>query len=152
MLSDIILPFSFSFIVNLDSACFLVFVWFSFSVRTYVYCVYYYSLLGSLSNDDGSGNVAKKNFARAAHFFCPFLCRCLARLQRKTSRNFLVTRFMEETSYVFLLTFFFHCRSFSPWWQLTFLIFSPPLQNFLSFLQQKMSPLFFLSRLNSFSR
>ena len=26
--------------------------------------------------------------------------------------------------------FFFHRRSFSPWWPLTFLIFSPPLQNF----------------------
>ena len=35
----------------------------------------------------------KSNFARAAHFFCTFLCRCFARLQRETSRNFLVTRF-----------------------------------------------------------
>ena len=26
--------------------------------------------------------------------------------------------------------FFFHCRSFSPWWPLGFLILSPPLQNF----------------------
>ena len=50
----------------------------------------------------------KKNFARAAHFCCTFLCRCFARLQRETSRNF----FMEEMSYVFSLTFF-HCRSFS---------------------------------------
>ena len=33
-------------------------------------------------------------------------------------------------SYVFLFTFF-HCRwSFSTWWPLAFLIFSPPLQNF----------------------
>ena len=24
----------------------------------------------------------------------------------------------------------FHCRSFSAWWPLAFLIFSPPLQNF----------------------
>ena len=38
--------------------------------------------------------------------FCTFLCRCFARLQRETSRNFLVTRFMEEMSYVFLFTFF----------------------------------------------
>ena len=35
---------------------------------------------------------------------------------------------------------------------LAFLIFSPPLQNFMIFLQQKMSPLFFLSRSCSFSR
>ena len=38
------------------------------------------------------------NLARAAHFFCIFLCRCFARLQRKTPRNFLVTRFVEEMS------------------------------------------------------
>ena len=38
-------------------------------------------------------------------FFCTFLCRCFARLQRQTSRNFLVTRYMEEMSYMFLFTF-----------------------------------------------
>ena len=47
---------------------------------------------------------------------------------------------------------FFHCSSFSPRWPLAFLIFSLPLQNFILFLQQKMSPLFFLSRISSFSR
>ena len=47
---------------------------------------------------------------------------------------------------------FFHRRSFSPSWPLAFLIFSPPLQNFMLFLQQKMSPMFFLSRSSSFSR
>ena len=31
--------------------------------------------------------------------FCTFLWRCFARLQRETSRNFLVTRFMEEMLY-----------------------------------------------------
>ena len=30
----------------------------------------------------------KSNFARAAHFFCTFLCRCFARPQRETFRNF----------------------------------------------------------------
>ena len=111
-------------------------------------------------------NQQKSNFARAAHFFCTFLCRCFARLQCETSRNFLrwcytrrfattifsatkrcnivatlfgqhcsniatlscaknrrcesyrvtsplVTRFIEEMSYMFSFTFF-HCRSFSP--------------------------------------
>ena len=48
------------------------------------------------------------------YFFLHFFGRCFAQLQRETSRNFLVTRFMEEMSYVFSFTFFFHCRSFSP--------------------------------------
>ena len=34
-----------------------------------------------------------------------FLCRCFARPQRDFSRNFLVTRFMEEMLYVFQFTF-----------------------------------------------
>ena len=43
------------------------------------------------------------------------ICRCFARLQRETSSNVLVTRFMKEVSYVFFFTCsFFHCRSFSP--------------------------------------
>ena len=59
-------------------------------------------------------NWQKSNFARAAHFFCTFLCRCFARLQDETSRYFLqVTRFMEEMSNVFSFTFF-QCCSFSP--------------------------------------
>ena len=41
---------------------------------------------------------------------------------------------------------FFHCRSFSPQWPLSFLISSPPLQIFMLFFRQKMSPLFFISR------
>ena len=46
------------------------------------------------------------NFARAAHFFCTFLCHCFAWLQRETSWKFLVARFMEEMSYVFSFLFF----------------------------------------------
>ena len=54
------------------------------------------------------GLISKKsNFARAAHFFCTFLCRRFVRLQRTASRNFSVTRFMEEMSYEFSFTFFF---------------------------------------------
>ena len=63
--------------------------------------------------NNNRSNQQKSNFARAAHFVCTFLCRCFARLQRETSRNFLVTRFMEEMRYVFSFTFL-HCRSFSP--------------------------------------
>ena len=98
------------------------------------------------------GVISKKATLHVKHtFFYTFFCRCFAPLKRETSRNFLVTRFMEEMSYVFLFTFFL-CRSFSPRWPLAFLIFSPPLQNFMLFLQQKMPPLFFLSRSSSFSR
>ena len=76
-------------------------------------------------------NQQKSHFARAAHFFCTFLCRYFARLQRETSRNFLVTRFMEEMSYVFSFTFFSLPLIFTlHWWPLAFLILSPPLQNF----------------------
>ena len=62
---------------------------------------------GNEKNNNGS-NEQKSNFIRGAHFFCTFICPCLARLQRETFRNFLVTRFMEEMSNVF------YCRSFSP--------------------------------------
>ena len=58
------------------------------------------------------GLINKKATLHASTLFCTFLCPCFARLQRETSRSFLVTRFMEEMSYVFLFTFFFHlaCR------------------------------------------
>ena len=69
--------------------------------------------------------------AGEAHFFCTFLCRCFALLQRETFRNFLVTRFMEEMSYVFSFTFFsLPLIFFLHWWPLAFLILSPLLQNF----------------------
>ena len=55
---------------------------------------------------EGNENGKKNNFAPAAHFFCTLLCRCFARLLRETSRNFLVTRFMEGMSDVFLFTLF----------------------------------------------
>ena len=64
-------------------------------------------MLSAEGNENGQKTTALiRNFARAAHFFCTFLCRCFARLQRETSRNFLVTRFMEEMSKVFFFTFF----------------------------------------------
>ena len=77
-------------------------------------------MLSGEGNENGEKTTCliskKNNFARAAHFFCTFPCRCFARLQRESFRNFLATRFMEEMSYVFLFTFF-HCRSFSPRWR-----------------------------------
>ena len=77
-------------------------------------------------------------------FVQSFLCRCFARRQRETSRNFLVTRFMEEMLYVVLFTFF-RCRSFLPWWPLAFLIFSQPLRNVHVILQKKLVFFVFLS-------
>ena len=84
------------------------------------------------------------NFARAAHFFCTFLCHCFAWLQRETSWKFLVARFMEEMSYVFSFLFFFHYGSFSPCLG-GLPILPPPLQNFLVVLPTKKCLLCFLS-------
>ena len=99
------------------------------------------------SKNNSGSNKQKSNFARAAHFFVHFFdCPCFALLQLETSRNFLVTRFMGRLSSVF-----FHCRSFSPWWPLAFLIFSLPLQNF-HVSPTKNASLPFLFRSSSFSR
>ena len=96
------------------------------------------------------GLISKKATLDVQHiFFCTFLCRCFARLQRETSTNFLVTRFMEEMSYVFSLTFFSLPLIFTlHWWPLAFLILSPPLQNFHVVLPTKKCLLCFLSRMN----
>ena len=60
--------------------------------------------------------------------FCTFLCSCFAQLQRETCWNFLVTRFIEEMSYVFSFTFFSLPLIFTlHWWPLAFLILSTPL-------------------------
>ena len=55
--------------------------------------------------NNNRSNQQKSNFVRVGHFFCIFLCLCFARLLRETSRNFIVTRCMGETSYVFSFTF-----------------------------------------------
>ena len=66
---------------------------------------------------------SEKQLCRCSKLFCTFLCRCFERLQRETSRNFLVTRFMEEMSYVFSFTFFSLPLLFTlHWWPLAFLI------------------------------
>ena len=98
----------------------------------------------SEGNENGEkttiGLISKKknNFARAAHFFCTFLCRCFAQMFRETSRNFLVTLLMEGMSDVFLFTLFSLSLIF------TLVAASiPPLQNFILFLQLKMSPFVF---------
>ena len=104
-------------------------------------------------------NQQKSIFARAAHFFCTFFCRCFAPIKRETSRNFLVTRFMEEMPYVLLFTFFFIVAHFHPAsifhfltaatkWHVVpptknvFLVFSISLQLFFSLSFAGLSPYF----------
>ena len=55
----------------------------------------------------------KKNFARAAHFSCIFICRCFARQQSETSKNVVVTLLWRKcrTSHV-LVHFFFNAAHF----------------------------------------
>ena len=73
-------------------------------------------MLSGEGNENGEkttiGLISKKATLHVQHTFCTFLYRCVARLQRQTSRTFLVTRFVEEMSYVFLLIFFFTAAHF----------------------------------------
>ena len=72
------------------------------------------------------GLISKKGTLHLQHtLFCTFLCRCFARLQRETSRNFLVTRFTDWNVVRFLVHFFSLPFTFTlHWWPLAFLIFS----------------------------
>ena len=76
-------------------------------------------------------------------FFFSFPCRCLARLQRKTSRN----RFFMGGNVVSVIVHFFSLPLIFTLhrWPLAFLILSSLLQNFHIGFQQKMSPFFYLS-------
>ena len=58
------------------------------------------------------GLISKKATLHVQHIFCTFRCPCFARLQRKTSRNFLVTRFMEEMYVVPAVVHFFSLAHF----------------------------------------
>ena len=100
--------------------------------------------------NNNRSNEQKSNSESALRFFCTFLCPCFARLQRESSRNVLVTRFIKEMSYVFLFLYFFHCDSFSPWWLLVFLFLSPQRQIFHVVLPTK-NVLRFLCRSSSLS-
>ena len=97
----------------------------------------------ALENDDRDNNRSneqKSNFTRAAHFFCTFLCRCFAWLQRETSRNFLVTLNGGNGVCVLTSSLFFtapHVHLTFACWLPAFLILSPPLKNFHVVLQKK---------------
>ena len=67
-------------------------------------------MLGGGGNENAEkttiGLISKKTTLHVQHTFFVHFLSLFARLQRETSRNFVVTRFMEEMSYVFLFTFF----------------------------------------------
>ena len=98
-------------------------------------------MLSGEGNENGEkttiGLIRKKATLHVQHTFCTFLYRCLARLQRETSRTFLVTRFVEEMSYLFLLIFFFTAAHFH---------LGGRYKISMLFFQQKMSSLSFMSR------
>ena len=99
-------------------------------------------MLSAEGNENG-----EKNNNSAALFFCTFLCRCFARLQRETSINFLVTRFMAEICRRCSCLLFFTVDRSHPQW--------PPASRrhkISCCSYNKKCLLFFLSRSSSFSR
>ena len=99
------------------------------------------------------GLISKKATSHEQHIFCTFLCRCFARLQRKFSINFPVTRFMEEMSNVVRVPVHFFFTA------LIFALVAASISHFLTGAtkfsccssNKKMSPLFFISRSRSLS-
>ena len=83
------------------------------------------------------GLIRKKNsFSLAAHFFVHFFAVVLHNYNIELP-GYTFYRGNVVCLYVFQFTVFFHCRSFSPWWPLAFLIFSPPLLHCHVFLLTK---------------
>ena len=80
------------------------------------------------------------NFARAAHFFLhlPLFCTTTTiKIPQTSLLHVLLRKCMCSCSLLF------HCSSFSPWWPLVFLIFSPPLSNFHVFRPKKLASVVF---------
>ena len=119
-------------------------------------------MLSGDGNENGQNKISrstqkKKQLCRVQHnfFSCTFLCRCFARLQRETSRNFLVTRFVEQMSYVFLFPFFFSLPLMTIFTSVAasishFLTAGIKISQFSHF-QRTWSPLFFISQSSFFS-
>ena len=95
--------------------------------------------------------INKKNTWHA-FFFCSFLYRCFARLQRETQKLPRYTFFLGGNFECAPVHFFCRCRSFSPWWQLAFPLFLTAALKFLCFSSNEIGLLwFFFSRSSSFS-
>ena len=98
--------------------------------------------------NNNRSNQQKSNFASAAHFFCRFLCRCFARLQRETYRDFFY-----GGNTVRVIVHFVHCAHF------LLALVASSISHFVSSTtkfsccssNKKMSPLLFISRSRSLS-
>ena len=100
------------------------------------------------------GLISKKGTLHVQHtLFCTFFCRCFARLQRETSRNFLVTSFIDWNVVRFLVHFFLTAAHFH------LALVAPSISHFVTTAtklsccssNKKMSPFFFISRSRSLS-
>ena len=95
----------------------------------------------------------KLSLFRNSRVITKFECRCFPLLQRETSRDFLVTRFMEEMSCVFLFTFFFFTIAhFHPGGRLHFSISHRRYKISCCSSNKKCLLGFFIPRSSSFSR
>ena len=91
-------------------------------------------------------NWQKRNFTCAAHFFVHFCAFVLHDYNVKLLETSLLHVFWRKCQTSVSLTFFSLPLIFTlHWWQLAFLILSPPLQSFHVVLPKKMAPLFFFS-------
>ena len=98
--------------------------------------------------NNNRSNKQKKQLCTCSTLFLYISLPLFARLHsRQTSRNFLVTRLMEEMSYVFSFTFFSLPFIFTlHWWPPAFPILSSPLKNFHVVFQQINVFVVFISR------
>ena len=77
-------------------------------------------MLSGEGNENGEktkiGLISKKQLCKCStlSLYISLPLFCTTRLQRETSRSFLVTRFMEEMLYMFLFTFFSNVAHFHP--------------------------------------
>ena len=104
-----------------------------------------------VKNNDRSKQ--QKQLCTSSTLFYTFLCRCFARLQRENSRNFSVTRFMQEMSNVFPFIFLFTAAHFHLALvdaSISHLIAATKF-SCCSSNKKKMSPLFFISHFKSLS-
>ena len=102
-------------------------------------------MLSGEGNENGE-NATIGLISKKVHFFGQFFVVVLHDYNDKlpeTSRLLRLHVLWRTCPTCFFVAFFFHYQFFSPWLSLALLIFSPLLQNFMLFLQQKMSPLFF---------
>ena len=93
------------------------------------------------------GIISKEATLLVQHTFLYISLPLFARLQRETSKNVLVTRFLEELSYVFFVPFFFIVAHFYLALvaaSISHLVTAATKFSFL-FSNKKLSPLYFLS-------